>query len=284
MSSYATAFGTQWQTYRRTQLDSYTGGHYSRDRLERCLGFPLDNLRGRTVLEVGCGAGRFTEWLVRCCGHLVSLDMSDAVMANCQNCAHLGHYELYQADINVETSPVFGRTFDIVLSLGVIQHTPSPEQTILSLTRHVRPDGLLVIDHYTWLSRWSPMGQYLTLQYPLRAFLRRVARRWPEVALRLVRGIVAVCDPIRHHTCRYGPLDKIVSRLLPSNCYYATFPDLPREICREWNELDTYDALTDWYKHRRTPAQIRAALEAAGMTDIVCTRGGNGVEARARRP
>src|SRR5262245_40355278 len=62
---YATAFGRQWQRYRRTQLDSYTGCSYSRQRLERCLGNPLDTLRGKTVLECGSGAGRFTELLLQ---------------------------------------------------------------------------------------------------------------------------------------------------------------------------------------------------------------------------
>src|SRR5437588_11801754 len=55
---YASGFGLQWKAFRRTQLDSQTGTTISRDRLVRCLGGPLDVLRGQSVLEVGCGAGR----------------------------------------------------------------------------------------------------------------------------------------------------------------------------------------------------------------------------------
>src|SRR5690348_11811423 len=56
-SSYADAFGVQWRTFRRTQLDSYTGLGLSTKRARRCLGESLWNsLGGQTVLECGCGA------------------------------------------------------------------------------------------------------------------------------------------------------------------------------------------------------------------------------------
>jgi hypothetical protein len=68
-SSYTDAFGEQWNTYRTTQLDSYTRTSISRDRLQRCLGPVVwERLHGPgvvDVLETGCGAGRFTEGLVQ---------------------------------------------------------------------------------------------------------------------------------------------------------------------------------------------------------------------------
>src|SRR5262245_18612139 len=64
-SKYSDAFGAQWKKYRLTQLDSYTGTSISRDRLRCCLGEELwQTLAGKTVLECGCGAGRFTEILL----------------------------------------------------------------------------------------------------------------------------------------------------------------------------------------------------------------------------
>jgi hypothetical protein len=49
----------------------------------------------------------------------------------------------------------------------------------------------------------------------------------------------------------------------------------------EMNELDTCDWLTDYYKHFRSPDQIRATLESLGLEVKSCGLGGNGVEARA---
>jgi 2-polyprenyl-3-methyl-5-hydroxy-6-metoxy-1,4-benzoquinol methylase len=61
LDNYASAFGLQWNTFSKTQLDSHSQIGITLERLERCLGYPVAQLNGKTVLEVGCGAGRFTE-------------------------------------------------------------------------------------------------------------------------------------------------------------------------------------------------------------------------------
>ncbi|MFN6093342.1 MAG: class I SAM-dependent methyltransferase, partial [Bacteroidota bacterium] len=63
--NYASAFGLQWKTYAKTQLDSFSNTSITQDRLERCMGMPISGLKDKTVLEVGAGAGRFTELLVK---------------------------------------------------------------------------------------------------------------------------------------------------------------------------------------------------------------------------
>jgi 2-polyprenyl-3-methyl-5-hydroxy-6-metoxy-1,4-benzoquinol methylase len=276
--NYATAFGNQWYTYRRTQLDSYTGCTYSRDRLDRCV-CGLETLRGKTVLEVGAGAGRFTEILLQYAGTLVAMDLSRAVVANRQNCGT--GYGLVQADIN--HSPLRDGAFDVVICLGVVQHTPSPEATIADLARHVRPGGLLVFDHYSVSSRLRMASEYLQSKYVVRAVLKRIARRRPDLALRATRTITALCDPIRRRTSRHRWLDRFVGRLLPTQCYYGLFVDLPPALLYQWHELDTHDWLTDWFKHFRSREQIRACLEGLGFSAIVCEYAGNGVEARGWR-
>lgn len=278
---YANAFGLQWQRYQKTQLDSHTGAPISKERLERCLGGPLSMLAGKTVLECGAGAGRFTEHLVAHAGTLVSLDLSSAVDANVKNCTGAGQrpYLLVQADMN--KSPLPRQAFDVVLCLGVLQHTPSPEQSMTSLAEHVKPGGILVVDHYASRPGIGSLGQYLSVGFPLREVLKRLD---PETGLKATRAISAVCDPIRKRTSKFPLLDLAVSRVLPTASYYGAFPALSDDAIREWNELDTHDGLTDWYKHRRSPAQIEDHLRSLGLWPEMCARGGNGVEARARRP
>jgi SAM-dependent methyltransferase len=277
-SHYATSFGLQWRRYQRTQLDSYTGQPYSRARLERCLGAGLESLDGKTVFECGAGAGRFTEWLIQYAESVVSIDLSDAVDANLANCRGKRPYLLLQADIN--RSPLPKRHFDYVICLGVLQHTPSPEQSIRGLVDHLRPGGVLVIDHYR-RGLGIALQQHLSLGFPLRLWLRKAD---PELALKATIAITRICDPIRKRTNKYRYLDHFVSLLLPSICHYRSYPALDPAIGYEWNELDTHDFLTDYYKHRRSPREIESLLTRLGLTDVVCSRGGNGVEARARMP
>jgi len=51
----------------------------------------------------------------------------------------------------------------------------------------------------------------------------------------------------------------------------------------EWMLLDTHDALTDAYKHRRTVGEMRCFLQTLCPRPVV-TAGGNGVEAFCRKP
>jgi SAM-dependent methyltransferase len=283
-NTYASSFGVQWNKYPRTELDSYTGKSYSRDRLERCLGAPLESLRGKAVLECGSGAGRFTELLIQNCESLTCMDLSIAVDANMRNCRPLAPYLLVQGDMNA--SPLPQQFFDLVVCLGVVQHTFNTEQAVRSLARHVKPGGYLVIDHYT-RDRGSKARNllshldYLDMVYPIRSVLRRMK---PERAVRLTKLLTAACDPIRKQTSKILMVDRIARRLLPTACYYNKFPGLDPKIVYEMNELDTCDWLTDYYKRFRSPDEIRTTLENLGLEVKACGLGGNGVEARARVP
>ena len=273
-TTYADHFGEQWRRYRQTQLDSYTGQPISRDRLRRCLGETLWNgLAGSSVLECGCGAGRFTEVLLGCGAQVTSVDLSSAVDPNAENFPVGPSHRIAQADI--ARLPVPTRTFDIVLCIGVIQHTPSPEETIERLYEQVRPGGWLVIDHYTYELGWY------TKTAPL---FRMILKRLPtDVSMKFTERLVDVMLPVHKRVAR-GRLRSIVCRLSPVLSHYETYPELDDELQRQWALLDTHDSLTDYFKHFRTKGQIRRALNRLGLDQIWCEYGGNGVEARGRRP
>ena len=76
----------------------------------------------------------------------------------------------------------------------------------------------------------------------------------------------------------------LLSRVSRCLVYLRAFPQLPKERHYEWCRLDTFDSLTDYYKHLRTPNQIRATLASLNAEDVRVSRGGNGVEARCRKP
>jgi SAM-dependent methyltransferase len=276
---YAHSFGLQWNAYQRTQLDSYTGVPISRDRLVRCLGGCLEFVRGKSVLEAGCGAGRFTEVLLKEAAAVFALDLSAAVEANYANCAGHDNYFLCQADIL--QPPVLPHSFDVVVCLGVIQHTPSPEKTIHALAELVKPGGWLVIDHY------APSYPENASRRILRKLMLRLPGRVSLASIRLLsRLLIPVHRLLRppHRVRGPGRLRNYLLRLSPIIDYYEQLPELPIPILERWMELDTHDALTDYYKHLRTREQIQVCLEGCGLVEIQVTYAGNGVEARARKP
>ncbi len=273
--NYADHFGTQWNKYRLTQLDSYTGKPITSDRIRRCLGEDVWNtLAGKHILECGCGAGRFTEILLGRKARVTSIDLSSAVDANAQNFPIDDFHRIAQADIGQLPFPP--QSFDVVFCLGVVQHTPNPEDTIARLYSQVKPGGVLVIDHYTYTIGWY------TKTAPLfRAWLKRMP---PKKAMSMTERLVDLFLPLHKRVVNIRPARVLVHHLSPVLSYYATLPELDETLQREWALLDTHDYLTDWFKHFRTRGQIRGMLDHLGLENIWCEYGGNGVEARGWRP
>lgn len=279
-SNYADAFGEQWIEYRVTQLDSYTQTDISKERLRRCLGEPLwSSLHepGRVeILESGCGAGRFTEILLKLpAASVTSTDLSVAVEPNKANCPLSDRHRIVQCDIN--HMPFRPEQYDIVLCLGVIQHTKDPERTIEDLYKQVKPGGWLIIDHYTQtLSYYTKLSEWL-----LRPILKRVA---PARGLAVTKALTRTFFPLHRAVRHAKPLQMVLSRFSPLLTYYHLFPQLSDELQYEWAELDTHDSLTDFYKHLRSAGSIRATLQALGARNVWVQKGGNGVEARCQKP
>jgi 2-polyprenyl-3-methyl-5-hydroxy-6-metoxy-1,4-benzoquinol methylase len=274
-ASYADAFGLQWKRYRKTQLDSYTHLPLSRERLRRCLGEEgWAGLEDRHVLECGCGAGRFTEILLERGARVTSTDLSEAAEANRDNFPASDRHRIARADIR--RLPFPPGQFDFVICLGVIQHTPWPEETISHLYAQVRPGGTFIMDHYAYSLSWY------TKTAPLfRCVLKRLS---PGQGLRATEKLVSWFLPLHRLVRRAVPLQMILSRISPLNTYYRAHPEMNDRLQAEWAMLDTHDGLTDWYKHRRTVAGIRRILERLGCEALWCAKGGNGVEARGRKP
>ena len=74
------------------------------------------------------------------------------------------------------------------------------------------------------------------------------------------------------------------NRFSPVISYYSAFPELNDKMQEEWALLDTHDSLTDWHKRFRNKQQITNTLKNLGATEIWCEYGGNGVEARCKKP
>jgi 2-polyprenyl-3-methyl-5-hydroxy-6-metoxy-1,4-benzoquinol methylase len=279
LPGYADAFGEQWRHYRTTQLDSYTKTSISRDRLRRCLGeelwVRLQQHSPLQVLEAGCGAGRFTEILLQLPAAVVtSTDLSSAVEPNQLNCPQSTRHRIIQCDIN--HLPFLPGQYDVVICLGVIQHTRDPEQSIADLYRQVRPGGWLVIDHYRpSLSLYTRFGEML-----LRPVLKRLP---PHRGLAVTKSLTRAFFPLHRAIRGLRPLQMIASRFSPLLTYYHSFPQLSDQLQYEWAELDTHDSLTDYYKHVRTPGSIARRLRTLGGHRIWVGKGGNGVEARCQK-
>jgi len=274
INTYASLFGDQWKQYKKTQLDSYTGSPISESRLNRCMGDLQNNLKGKLVLEAGCGAGRFTEVLLKQGATLVSSDLSSAVEVNIENFPLSENHLVIQADIN--DMPYADETFDVVICLGVIQHTPDTEKTIEDLYKLVKRGGTLVIDHYHYSK-----SNYLRLAPLYRTSLRK---KTSDYTIPYTQKLIKKYLPLHKKFANNKLMSVLLNRISPVISYYTAFPQFSDELQQEWALLDTHDSLTDWHKRFRNKNQIAATLTKLGGAEIWCAYGGNGVEARCKKP
>lgn len=96
---YVRTFGEQWNRFRRTQIDKFNGTTLSRDRFYAGTRWGPDGLKGARVLEVGCGAGRFTQVLLDAGALVYAVDYSSAVEACFENHGLHPNLCVVQADL-----------------------------------------------------------------------------------------------------------------------------------------------------------------------------------------
>jgi 2-polyprenyl-3-methyl-5-hydroxy-6-metoxy-1,4-benzoquinol methylase len=270
---YAASFGRQWEWYRRVQVEGETARRLTRERFEATTGWTPVDLAGSLVLEAGCGAGRFTQLLVDSGARVCAIDYSEAVDAARETVG--AHERLLLAQADLAAAPFREASFDRVLCLGVLQHTPNPRAAFLRLVPFVRPGGEIVVDVYVKRrrpNRWSSKYWVRPLTRRLRpALLRRAVEwyvpRWLPLDTRLER------------VPRVGPL--LVS-VVPCWNYTNVLPLDPAEL-EAWAVLDTFDALSARYDAPQTLGSVREWFEAAGLEDVEVRLGGNGIVGRGRR-
>lgn len=271
---YASRFGDQWQRYRLVQLDSATHRGLSRDRLFRGTGWTPEELDGELVLEVGCGAGRFTEVLLEAGARVVAVDGSTAVDACHATCGDHPRLAIVQADLYA--LPFRPGSFGRVFCYGVLQHTPDPEASFRKLVEQVRPGGLIAADIY----RPREYVDYASAKVLWRPLTTRLPRAWLH---RIVEWYVPRWLPVDDRLRRIPRVGRFFRCVVP--CWNpAGLFDLEGEERVAWAVLDTYDALAPRYDNPRSLEDVRAWCDRAGLVDVDVHYGGNGVEVNARRP
>lgn len=255
--NYAENFGSQWNMFRKTQLDSYSGVPISADRFWLATNWNPDALSGQWVLDVGCGAGRFAEVALKAGAKVVALDYSSAVDACYENLKD--HQNLYVVQGDIYALPFGDGVFPYIYSLGVLQHTPDVAKAFNSLPPKLSPGGYLCVDYY-----WKRLRTVLNAKYLLRPFTKRMDHQklftflQPKIPALLVMSRCLGAVPF---------IGKGLKRLVPVADYDGIFP-LTKEQLREWALLDTFDALGPQFDSPQTFATVRRRFEEAGFINI----------------
>jgi 2-polyprenyl-3-methyl-5-hydroxy-6-metoxy-1,4-benzoquinol methylase len=262
-SNYADNFGMQWNLFRQTQLDSYSGQSISKERFWRSTGWSPETLQGKWVLDCGCGAGRFAEVAIGAGANVVALDYSSAVDACLANLGQHPNVHLVQGDIYA--LPFARGSFPFVYSLGVLQHTPDVAAAFAALPPMVSPQGQLCADFYemTWKHRLLPrhmLRVFTTRMSKQRVF--RMCQRWVPRMLRLTKQIG-----------RIPGIGRLLVRAIPVADYRNVYPLTENQI-EEWALLDTFDWLSPQYDQPQQREIVARWIAAAGFAEASVSKAG----------
>lgn len=252
-SHYAGGFGLQWNKHDLTQIDTTQHAH-SAQRFWGETGFTPEYLKGKLVLDGGCGAGRFTDIAARAGARMVAVDLSEAVEACAKTTAGLDVAVVQASLLELPFEP---GTFDAAFTIGVIQHTPDPLRSLANIARTVKPGGQMGV---SWYKRY--WYTFLHQKYILRWLLRPYL--WGDERLYRV---------VSWYVPKLLPISRVLNKAVPASVLDRVLPVANRDWVqglteaekREWAVLDTYDWFNARYDQPQRWRDVEATMRRAGF-------------------
>ena len=261
----ADAFEARWRRY------FPQGGYMASSELLLDYLSPAgeDFLRGKDVLDAGCGMGRFAR-LAAAMGARTVIGV-DLIAG--RPLGPVGEDGWHRVQADLERLP-FSRPFDFVMSLGVLHHLPDPAAGFRALAGQLKPGGHLAV----WVYGRENNGWIRALIDPLRL---KVTSRLPDAALHRLCLLPAA---VLYWAARFRA-GRLALRLVGGKAldrYARTF------VARLtfWETAGVvYDHLVAPHAHYLSEAQVRRYFEDSGLELVsITSRNGNSWRALGRRP
>lgn len=103
----------------------------------------LGDIQGKRILEIGCGRGAFSKYLVAQGADLVAADFSPSAVMETKRLLDGSPCDIRVADI--QQIPFGDNEFDLVISLETLEHVPDCEKGLSELVRVTKPGGRVIV-------------------------------------------------------------------------------------------------------------------------------------------
>lgn len=260
-NNYSKSFGYQWHKWPRVQFESENVGKpmegHTRRMWERITGIIEHNVevKDTLIVEIGCGPGRFIEEARSRGAKVIGIDYSDAVEIAADIFKNDSNVCICQADaLNL---PLKSNSIDGAYSIGVLHHTPDPEQGVHEAYRIIRNSGWFA------LSVYGKGGYY---DFPTVQLWRRLFKAlWPTFKHYppLIYTYFTIYT-FRALAVKIPSFGKAVKAFFP----FVKLPDV------NWSLLDTFDSVTPYYQSAHESYELFSWLRRAGFGNIEPTNWG----------
>lgn len=250
-------FAFEWNKWKTVQIDRLSGHHLSESRFVADSRWDKEWMKGKLILDAGCGAGRFADVAAGFGARVMACDLTGAVDACRDNTkVHGKGIDCFQASIY--DLPFRQGTFDAVYCMGVIQHTSNPVRTMETLPTLLKPGGKLVYNFYE-RDIWPKLQ---IIKYALRLITPHLPIK---ATLALSEALVAIFFPVTSFLSQFRYI-RIINHFLPICSVHL--PELSREQQRTLTLLDTFDWYGPRYEIRQKHTDVMALLTRLGLQDV----------------
>ena len=214
----------------------------------------IDSLKGKKVLEIGCGKGRHTFYISEIADEVVAVDFGRAVDVALLNNKGKSNIHFVQADIY--SLPFRANFFDFVFCIGVLHHLPTPEEGFGKLVSLVKNGGGILI--YVYHSFSKKMLKYYLLG--LVNFFRRFTTKISYDSLYIL------CYPIAFfsYVILVLPYKIFLKKIIKNGWPLGSYTDYPFQVLLN----DTFDRFSAPIENRYSKEQIVKWYQNAGLKNI----------------
>lgn len=126
----------------------------TRDLDQRITKLILDKIEFSQVLELGCGTGKNTKWLIEHCDSVTGLDFSEEMLAKAKESIKSQKVQFHNTDLNTEW-PVPDQKFDLLTSSLTLEHIENLDFIFQQAHNKLKDGG-----HF-FISEYHPFKQYI---------------------------------------------------------------------------------------------------------------------------
>jgi 2-polyprenyl-3-methyl-5-hydroxy-6-metoxy-1,4-benzoquinol methylase len=230
------SFGQEWAIFKYN--NDKTWGFTAESRKSRFLeeiNLTADKLKGKTLVDIGCGNGVLTSALADFGMETIGIDVSPSVESAYINNKN-PNVHFIQGDL--QNPPFKNEIFDIVYSTGVIHHTNNTELSFSCISPLVKTNGRL----YIWL--YKPEKD---LRHRMIVKVRKFTKRLP-IWLQYILYLVF---------------------LVP----WGLFKEMIRGKKLTWREqlINYFDVLSPEFRYEHTPNEVEIWYRKRGFGNLKVT-------------
>lgn len=240
-------FNVAYEHYRDSRYLHFTPALI--DQWLENVNLPREYFKGKLVLDVGCGSGRWTYAMAMLGATVVAVDLTDSGVAAAHAAtAAMDNVVVLQASLF--QLPLSPKSFDFVVCWGVMHHTPDTKSAFAQVATMVKRGGIFYAmvyeKHSPWKFAWTNL-------------LRHLLQRIPERR--------------RYELCRYLMIkNQYLHSFLQHHIICAPYPKNSDSLQISTIQYGLYDAYTPKYNHLHTRAEVASWFDEHKFNEVMLTK------------